>query len=200
MLGWPVGTSLPLEREFNLHCLDESSWAHLLRYISPQGRVTPVVGLLANPRLFGNPVPFTLHLELLSLPTVLYLNLPFAHARLYQMNIWKRRVRRSTDAHSSIHCRGGDASFPYSTRLRVSSLSYLWKVTIKPSAISHHPSRPQATKNPTFSERAPVCLESIRACGRRGSRASLHHTSARPLLVDQWAVVWTFADPLHSLG
>jgi len=43
--GSPVGTSLRLEREFNLYRLDESSY-----HISPQGRVTPVVGLLAKPR------------------------------------------------------------------------------------------------------------------------------------------------------
>lgn len=50
--GSPVGTSLRLEREFNLYRLDESSWAfkHCIYHISPQGRVTPVVGLLVKPR------------------------------------------------------------------------------------------------------------------------------------------------------
>jgi hypothetical protein len=57
---------------------------HCIYHISPQGRVTPVVGLLANPRRFGNPVPFTLRLELLF---VLYVHTSVRSSSPYQMGI-----------------------------------------------------------------------------------------------------------------
>ena len=77
--GLPVGTSVPPEREFNFNRLEGSStlprYFHSLRTqrasdlvrISPQGRVTLAVGLLANPRPSSNPVPFLVHVEVIAL-------------------------------------------------------------------------------------------------------------------------------------
>ncbi|KAK6706975.1 hypothetical protein SNK04_007985 [Fusarium graminearum] len=113
--GSPVGTSPRLERKFNFHRLDESSWALYLPHFAPgQGDAGsgpwPTLDDLATPCL-------SLSLSWCLLTTAIESN--------YQ-------------------------------------------------AVSRRPLRPQTTRNPTIVERAPVCLEWIRICGRLGSRASLH--------------------------